>query len=103
MRGFQILIAVLSVIFLNACVLEEERAPNILFIMSDDHTSQAWGIYNGVLDEYVKNNGIKYLAENGTVLNAFGRFLNRIFYCETYVLSWHEEFVHVLTCTPESR
>ena len=37
--------------------------------MADDHTSQAWGIYNGVLDNYVKNDAIEYLAENGTVLN----------------------------------
>ncbi len=46
-----------------------EIRPNILFIMADDHTSQAWGIYNGILDNYVKNDAIKYLANNGTVLN----------------------------------
>ena len=46
-----------------------ETTPNILFIMADDHTSQAWGIYNGILDNYVKNDAIKYLANNGTVLN----------------------------------
>lgn len=46
-----------------------ETKPNILFIMADDHTSQAWGIYNGILDNYVKNDAIKYLANNGTVLN----------------------------------
>ena len=57
-------------IVLNACNLHQEKAhPNILFIMADDHTSQAWGIYNGILDDYVKNDGIKYLAKNGTVLN----------------------------------
>jgi len=49
----------------GSCNLQQDKSPpNILFIMADDHTSQAWGIYNGVLDEYVKNNGIKYLAEN---------------------------------------
>ena len=54
----------------GSCNLQQDKSPpNILFIMADDHTSQAWGIYNGVLDEYVKNNGIKYLADNGTVLN----------------------------------
>lgn len=26
--------------------VQEER-PNILFILSDDHTSQSWGIYGG--------------------------------------------------------
>ena len=26
----------------------QEERPNILFILSDDHTSQSWGIYVGV-------------------------------------------------------
>ena len=43
--------------------------PNIIYIMGDDHTSQAWGIYGGVLKDYVKNKNIKRLAEAGTVLN----------------------------------
>lgn len=25
----------------------QEERPNILFILSDDHTSQSWGIYGG--------------------------------------------------------
>ncbi len=46
--------------------------PNILFIMSDDHTAQAWGIYGGILKDYVKNDNIAWLAEHGVVLeNAF--------------------------------
>lgn len=46
--------------------------PNILFILSDDHTSQAWGIYGGVLGQYVQNQNIKRLASEGCVLdNAF--------------------------------
>ena len=53
MRGFQIIVAVLSIIFLNAVPLRK-NAPNILFIMSDDHTSQAWGIYGGLLAPYKK-------------------------------------------------
>lgn len=31
---------------------KDEQRPNILFILSDDHTSQAWGIYGGVLADY---------------------------------------------------
>ena len=27
----------------------QEERPNILFILSDDHTSQSWGIYGGVI------------------------------------------------------
>lgn len=49
--------------------LEISEKPNILFILSDDHTSQAWGIYGGILEEYVKNENIKRLAAQGTVLN----------------------------------
>lgn len=43
--------------------------PNILFILSDDHTSQSWGIYGGVLSEYVKNDNIRRLAAEGCVLD----------------------------------
>lgn len=43
--------------------------PNIIYIMADDHTSQAWGIYGGVLKDYVKNKNIKRLAKEGAVLN----------------------------------
>ncbi len=43
--------------------------PNILFILSDDHTSQAWGIYDSVLDNHIENKNIKRLAREGTVLD----------------------------------
>ncbi|MHC5119491.1 MAG: acetylglucosamine-6-sulfatase, partial [Planctomycetota bacterium] len=36
--------------------------PNILFIMSDDHTSQVWGIYGGILKNYVHAPNISRLA-----------------------------------------
>jgi arylsulfatase A-like enzyme len=40
--------------------------------MADDHTSQSWGIYGGILQNYVKNKNIKRLAESGAILdNAF--------------------------------
>lgn len=48
---------------------QESSPPNILFILSDDHTSQSWGIYNSILDEYIQNENIKRLAEEGTVLD----------------------------------
>jgi len=51
---------------------QSEDRPNILFILSDDHTSQSWGIYGGILSEYVQNKNIKRLANEGCVLdNAF--------------------------------
>lgn len=50
----------------------EERRPNILFILSDDHTSQSWGIYGGILAPYAENANISRLAQEGCVLdNAF--------------------------------
>lgn len=48
---------------------KDEQRPNILFILSDDHTSQAWGIYGGVLADYAYNNNIRRLANEGVVLD----------------------------------
>lgn len=45
------------------------KRPNILFILSDDHTSQSWGIYGGVLADYARNENIRRLAAEGTVLD----------------------------------
>lgn len=47
----------------------QQQRPNILFILSDDHTSQAWGIYGGILSKYVKNDNIRRLANEGCVLD----------------------------------
>ena len=64
MKKVLLLIAFLLV----SCKNDEINHPNILFIMSDDHTSQSWGIYGGILKDYVKNDGIKRLAKSGVVL-----------------------------------
>lgn len=65
----QYLILLLIIFALSSsCNIEPER-PNIIYIMSDDHTSQAWGIYGGVLKDYVHNPNIKRLAQEGMVLN----------------------------------
>jgi len=47
----------------------QPQKPNILFILSDDHTAQAWGIYGGILEDYVQNGNIRRLAQEGAVLN----------------------------------
>ena len=54
---------IISLFFLS-CENKQLDKPNILFIMSDDHTSQAWGIYGGILADYVKNDGIKRLEKS---------------------------------------
>ena len=46
---------------------QSDTRPNFIYIMADDHTSQAWGIYGGVLKDYVRNVHIKRLAEEGAV------------------------------------
>lgn len=58
-------------ILLQACSSkkEAEQRPNILFILSDDHTSQAWGIYGGILKDVVHTPNIDRLAKQGVVLN----------------------------------
>ena len=62
---------VFIVCFITVANAKNNR-PNILFIMSDDHTSQAWGIYGGILKDYVKTSNIQRLANEGCVLeNAF--------------------------------
>ncbi len=43
--------------------------PNILFILSDDHTSQTWGIYGGHLADYAKTDNIRRLAAEGVTLD----------------------------------
>nr|WP_299381157.1 sulfatase [Allomuricauda sp.] len=48
---------------------QEEQRPNILFIMSDDHTSQAMDIYSGTLKDYVHTPNISRLASEGCVLD----------------------------------
>ena len=69
---FNLPLALVTLIIFSGCKSEEKqdtKKPNILFIMSDDHTSQAWGIYGGVLKDHVQNTSISRLADEGTVLN----------------------------------
>lgn len=51
------------------CTDRAPERPNILFILSDDHTSQSWGIYGGPLAPYARNEHIAQLAEEGCVLD----------------------------------
>jgi arylsulfatase A-like enzyme len=72
MKKFTVIILCLLIeklAFSQSPTLQKDTRPNIVFIMADDHTSQAWGIYGGVLKGYVKNDNIKKLAREGVVLN----------------------------------
>ncbi|MFD0796792.1 sulfatase [Maribacter chungangensis] len=72
---FFVLLFVLTTTILGSCTestVKEVQKPNILFILSDDHTSQAWGLYGGVLENYVRNKNIRRIADEGAMLmNAF--------------------------------
>ncbi|MFW5644463.1 MAG: sulfatase/phosphatase domain-containing protein [Bacteroidota bacterium] len=69
-RTFLYLAPIGFLFFLVSCTnaLNSEQ-PNILFVYADDHTSQAWGVYGGILEEYVVNENIKRLVQNGVLLN----------------------------------
>ena len=47
----------------------QNKAPNILFIMSDDHTSQAISAYGGFLGQYLPTPNIDRLAKEGALMN----------------------------------
>ena len=46
----------------------EKERPNILFIMADDHTSQAWGCYGSRLADYAPTQNIDRLRSQGALL-----------------------------------
>jgi arylsulfatase A-like enzyme len=74
MKNNLVYILLTTTFFLNANksiaqTSSNTNRPNIIYIMGDDHTSQAWGIYGGVLKDYVVNRNIKRLASEGAVLN----------------------------------
>lgn len=65
-------LALFLVLTVYACKSEKDESaerPNILFIMSDDHTSQSWGIYGGVLEDLAYTPNIRRMANEGMVLN----------------------------------
>jgi len=59
-------------LFLFSCNEKEQKAPNILFIMSDDHTSQAFGIYGSRLANLNPTPNLDKIANEGMIFeNAF--------------------------------
>lgn len=50
------------------CKNTESKPPNILFIMADDHTSQAWGCYGSRLQPYTPTKNIDRLRSEGALL-----------------------------------
>jgi arylsulfatase A-like enzyme len=68
-QNFKLYLGVAAMMVNPGAKGQATEKPNILFIMADDHTSQAWGIYGGILEKYVQNSNIKRLAAKGCMLN----------------------------------
>ncbi|MDX1283718.1 MAG: sulfatase-like hydrolase/transferase, partial [Draconibacterium sp.] len=69
-----IVIALIVLAGLNSCSekIENKAKPNILFIMSDDHTSQAFGIYGSRLAHLNPTPTLDKIAREGMIFdNAF--------------------------------
>ncbi|MEM7233720.1 MAG: sulfatase [Planctomycetota bacterium] len=65
----------MTTLLVLSCLLAssaEPEPPNIVFMLSDDHTSQAWGCYGGRLSKFARTPNIDALAHEGVRLrNAF--------------------------------
>ena len=61
--------AVAGIVPVAALASQPDARPNILFILSDDHTSQTWGIYGGHLADYARTDNIQRLAREGVTLD----------------------------------
>ena len=55
-------------IFAAGLVQGQNKAPNILFIMSDDHTTQAISAYGGYLGQYLPTPNIDRIAKEGALI-----------------------------------
>ncbi|MGB5892643.1 MAG: sulfatase, partial [Ignavibacteriaceae bacterium] len=64
-RTFLVLTAALCFSLLNIACTAEKKRPNIIFIMSDDHTSQAISAYGGILKDVCPTPNIDRLANEG--------------------------------------
>ncbi len=66
MRSYIVLL--LLVAFTVCGTVRAAGKPNIIFIMADDHTSQGWGCYGGILGEFCQTPNIDRLAKQGARL-----------------------------------
>ena len=55
-------------LLLGSCTSPPQK-PNILFIMADDHTSQAFGLYGSIIDSIAPTPNIRQLAREGMQFN----------------------------------
>ncbi|MDR1121962.1 MAG: sulfatase [Dysgonamonadaceae bacterium] len=61
--------SILSILTSGILSAQENNRPNILFIMADDHTSQAISAYGGLLAPYMPTPNIDRIAHEGVRMN----------------------------------
>jgi len=72
MKQLVFIVAVFGLLCLYSCEKQEPLKPNIIFIMADDHTSQAFGVYDSRLAGLDPTPHIDRLAHEGILFeNAF--------------------------------
>ena len=72
MRSLILPLTIVGMSILVSCGTPELTSPNIIFIMADDHTSQAFGVYGSRLAALDPTPNIDRLAHEGILLeNAF--------------------------------
>ncbi len=59
----------LFILFITSCATPKKERPNILFIMSDDHTTQAFGIYGSRLAKLDPTPTLDKLGRNGMIFD----------------------------------
>lgn len=64
-----LLVALLSLVIFGCAVEEKTTTPNIIFIMSDDHTTQAFGIYGSRLAGLNPTPNLDKLANEGIIFD----------------------------------
>lgn len=60
---------VLSFLFICSLICYSQEKPNVIFIMSDDHTSEAISAYNSHLKDFAKTPHIDRIANEGMIFN----------------------------------
>ncbi|WP_347840756.1 sulfatase [uncultured Draconibacterium sp.] len=73
MKNFEFIVLLFGVLFCAvSCSTQNEQRPNIIYIMSDDHTSQAFGIYGSRLAKLNPTPTLDKIAGEGMIFdNAF--------------------------------
>ena len=71
--SFMISVAAVPFVATGCCSDKKDTRPNVIFILSDDHTSQAIGAYGSIYNKVIDATpNIDALAENGAIfMNAF--------------------------------